>query len=254
MDNQYILEICAYSVEGSIAAQEGGANRIELCDNLSEGGTTPSAATIELTRYQVSIDLNIIIRPRGGDFCYSNIEFETMAKDIEVAKSLGANGVVLGILLPDGSVDINRTKKLVELAKPMSVTFHRAFDMTRDPLSALEDVCLCGADRILTSGQKSTAMDGIDLIKELVNLGHQRIIIMPGSGVNDCNILELATTSGATEFHMSAKKKVDGIMRFRKPGISMGGEENGNEYQKWITDWEQVRKVSQILVRINARN
>lgn len=252
MKNQLILEICIYSVEGAIAAQEGGANRVELCDNLPEGGTTPSAATIELARKEISIDLNIIIRPRGGDFCYSELEFQTMSRDIEVAKSLGADGVVVGNLKTDGSIDITRTKKLVELARPMSVTFHRAFDMTRDPFSSLEYIIECGANRILTSGQSNTATGGLEMIKKLVDIAGDRIIIMPGSGINDRNIYDLALKTGASEFHMSAKKKVDGEMKYRKAGINMGGKDDNNEYHKWITNSEQVKKVSRILAQIGS--
>jgi copper homeostasis protein len=252
MNSHYILEICTYSVEGSIAAQAGGAHRVELCDNLPEGGTTPSAATIALARKHLTIDLHIMIRPRGGDFYYSTIEFETMAKDIEVAKSLGANGVVLGILLPDGTVDIRRTQKLVALARPMSVTFHRSFDMTRDPISALEDIICCGADRILTSGQKNSAPDSVEILKELIDRAGERIVIMPGSGINDQTVLILVNATGAKEFHMSAKKKIDGSMKFRKSGISMAGIKDIDEYHRWVTDGEQVRKVAQILARIKS--
>ncbi len=246
MNYQYVLEVCAYSVEGAIAAQSGGANRVELCDNLPEGGITPSTGAIELARDQLSIDLNIMIRPRGGDFCYSTIEFETMAKDIKVAKSLGVNGVVLGILMPNGTVDNRRTRILVDLAKPMSVTFHRAFDMTRNPLSAMEKIIGSGADRILTSGQENSAPEGAGKIKKLVDLAGRRIIIMPGSGINEQNILDVVSETGANEFHMSAKKRIDGIMEYRKSGISMGEKEE-DEYYRWITDSEQVRKVVHIL-------
>ncbi len=251
MNNQYILEICVYSVEGAIAAQSGGANRIELCDNQPDGGTTPSAAAIEIAREKLNIDLNIMIRPRGGDFCYSTIEFETMTKDIQVAKALGANGVVLGILLPNGKVDVKRTWKLIDLARPMNVTFHRAFDMTRDPVSAMEEIIGCEADRILTSGQKNSAPEGVEKIKELVGRAGNRIIIMPGSGINEQTVSNVALKTGATEFHMSAKKKIDGTMKYRKSGINMGGKEN-DEYHHWITDSEQIKNVIQILSSIKT--
>lgn len=248
MNDQYILEIAAYSVEGAIEAQSGGASRVELCGNLTEGGTTPSAAVIKLARDRLIIDLNIMIRPRGGDFYYSNIEFETMAKDIEVAKSYGANGVVLGLLLSDGRVDTQRTRMLVDLAAPMSVTFHRAFDMTINPFTALEDIIRCGADRILTSGQENSAPEGVRKIKELVDRAGERIIIMPGSGINEHTVSDVAAVTGAKEFHMSAKKKINGNMEYRKTGISMGAE-GKNEYHRWVTDREQVSRVVQILSR-----
>jgi copper homeostasis protein len=246
MPKTYTLEICVYSVEGAIAASEGGADRIELCDNLPEGGTTPSAATIELARKYVPIKLHVIIRPRGGDFLYSKTEFDTMTRDIEIAKTLNADGVVLGILLPDGSIDIRRTRSLVDLARPMQVTFHRAFDRTVDPLLALEQVIETGANRILTSGQREIASEGKDLIHKLVNRAGNRISIMPGSGINHINIKDLIRYTGAKEFHMSAKKQLDGAMKYRKKGMAMGGSDAG-EYSRWITDIEQVRKVHQIL-------
>lgn len=156
------LEICIDSVHSAIAAQEGGAVRVELCDNLFEGGTTPSAGCIQLVRENIHIDLNVIIRPRGGDFLYSPLEFEIMKQDIKIAKQLGANGVVLGILNKDGTIDQKRTAELIALARPMTVTFHRAFDVTRDPFEALEQLIDLGVDRILTSGQENTVLEGMD--------------------------------------------------------------------------------------------
>ena len=188
MTSKFTLEICANSVESAIMAQKGGANRVELCDNVYEGGTTPSLGAIQLARQKLNIKLNIIIRPRGGDFCYSEDEFQIMIKDIEFAKKTGVDGIVIGLLNPDGSIDITRTKKLVELAKPMSATFHRAFDVSNDAFQAMEDIIYCGCDRILTSGQANKAFDGIDLISKLIAKANNRIIILPGSGINETNI------------------------------------------------------------------
>src|SRR4029079_2315147 len=152
-------------------------SRVELCDNLLEGGTTPSAGTIELARQHLTIALNVIIRPRGGDFCYSKIEFEIMRRDIELVKLMGADGVVIGILNPNGTIDKARTRTLVELARPMTVTFHKAFDMTRDPFAALDTLIELGVDRVLTSGQESSVLEGLDVVRALVKRAGRKIII-----------------------------------------------------------------------------
>jgi copper homeostasis protein len=200
--NNILVEVCVDSVESAIAAQEGGAARIELCSDLAVGGITPSAGTIVLARKQVQIGLHVIIRPRGGDFCYSELEFNTMQRDILVAKKFGADGVVFGILKSDNAVDVERTCVLVELARPMSITFHRAFDIVTDPLQSLEDIIQLGIDRILTSGQAATTMEGIDLISRLVQKANGRIIIMPASGINQHNIRTIIEHTGVKEIHV----------------------------------------------------
>ncbi len=177
--NPIAIEVCINSVDSAIAAQEGGAQRVELCDNLYEGGTTPSAGCVELTRQRITIGLHVIIRPRGADFCYSPLEFEIMKRDIAIVKDLGADGIVFGILKSDGAVDVERSQEIVELARPMSVTFHRAFDMTPDPIQALNDIIPLGVDRILTSGQANKAIDGAGCIADLVAEANGRTIIMP---------------------------------------------------------------------------
>ncbi|MCD4681969.1 MAG: copper homeostasis protein CutC [Bacteroidales bacterium] len=243
MNDKYLIEVCAAHVQSAIAAQEGGAKRVELCDNLYEGGTTPGYAAIKVTREKLNIGINVMIRPRGSDFCYSDLEFKMMKEDIKVCKELGVDGVVFGILLPDGNVDIERTNILVELAKPMSITFHRAFDVTPDPFKALEDIIDLGIDRILTAGQKNTVPDGKQLIKQIIEKAGDRIIIMPGSGINENNIQEIRNYTGAKEFHLTGRKTVDSKMEYRKDGIYFGGLPQIPEYEMKFTDSDKIRKV-----------
>jgi copper homeostasis protein len=234
-------EIVVFSVESAIAAQTGGANRVELCENMAEGGTTPSQGTIKTARKYLDIDLNVIIRPRGADFLYSEIEFEIMKSDIAFCKASGVDGVVFGILDKNGDVDKERCKQLVDLAKPMSATFHRAFDMTRNPLKALEDTIACGFDRILSSGQQQTANQGVELLSELVEVANNRIIIMPGGGVRSNNIKDLIEKTKAKEFHTSARITINSKMKFHQKMISMGGTHSFNEFEIQGIDSEVVR-------------
>ncbi|GAA0555888.1 copper homeostasis protein CutC [Chitinophaga japonensis] len=243
------LEICAGSVASCIAAQQGGAQRIELCDNLLEGGTTPSFATIALAREQVDIALYPIIRPRSGDFLYDGLEFDIMQKDIEICKQLGCDGVVIGILTPEGRVDKERCKALVELAWPLGVTFHRAFDMTEDPLLALEDIIETGCERILSSGQRNTAVEGIPLLKTLVQRAAGRIAIMAGSGVRAHNIATLVKETGATEYHTTAKAYTESGMRYRNPHVSMGGIPGVPEYGISLTQASEVKQILETAAR-----
>jgi len=212
----HVLEIIGFNIESCIIAQASGAQRIELCDGPGEGGTTPSFGFIKSARQQLQIQLYPIIRPRGGDFLYNQAEFEIMKIDISLCKKLGCDGVVIGILKVDGTVDKNRCSQLVELAYPMGVTFHRAFDRTVDAFEAMEDIIETGCERILTSGQKPMALDGIDMISSLVKKASDRIIIMPGSAVRSDNIIEIAGKTKATEFHTSARKIVDSGMKFNQ--------------------------------------
>jgi copper homeostasis protein len=235
------VEVCVDSVEGAIAAQDGGAVRVELCDNLFEGGTTPSAGTIALARHHLQIDLNVIIRPRGGDFCYSEIEFAVMRHDIEQAKRLGANGVVIGLLTPDGDIDVQRTRTLIELARPLSVTFHRAFDVCRDPFAALETLIDLGVDRLLTSGQESSVLEGLDLIAESVRRAGDRLIIMPGGGIREYHVAKIVAQTGVTEIHVSARSTVSSPMIHRNGRVFMGGELRLPEYERKTTDAARVR-------------
>lgn len=239
------LEICAYSLESCIAAKRGGADRVELCAGLYEGGTTPSAATVRLAReLTAGMELYVMIRPRGGDFLYSDLEFRQMQEEIRYVRTTGADGVVLGLLDHYGRVDTDRTSALVKEAYPLAVTFHRAFDMTADMLQALEDVTGTGCRRILTSGGKNTALEGERMLENLVKAAAGRIQIMAGSGVNGENAARLAAT-GVNALHLSAKKQRDSEMVFRYPDISMGGVPGIPEYGIFFSDEETVRTVKE---------
>ena len=213
----FIIEIATSDFETTKAAVEGGAGRIELCANLSEGGTTQSYGTIYQCRKTFDVLLYPIIRPRGGDFLYTNDEYEIMLKDVKLCKEMGCDGIVIGLLNKDGTIDIKRTSALIETAYPMGVTFHRAFDRCRDPFEALEQLIQTGCERILTSGQQPTVNEGTELIAELNNVSDHRIVIMPGSGVRKENIKMLADKTGCTEFHSSLRDKSKSQMEFIHP-------------------------------------
>ncbi|MCO4292906.1 copper homeostasis protein CutC [Solitalea sp. MAHUQ-68] len=248
--NSPTLEICCYSAESVAEAAKGGAHRVELCDSMQDGGTTPSMGTIAMARKVQGIKLYVIIRPRGGDFCYNATEFEVMKYDITEAKKLGADGVVIGILNADGSIDEKRTKQLVELAMPMDVTFHRAFDMSNDPFEALETIYACGIKRILTSGTFNTAPEGLEILKSLVEKAGNRIAIMAGSGVNATN-MELLYNAGIRHFHSSATKYVNTEMEYRNPNIKMGKEGQLSEFEKPIVDIEKVKAMKELLTSLS---
>ena len=242
----YRFEICANSVESCIAAQEGGADRVELCAGIPEGGTTPSYGTIRIAREQISIGLNVIIRPRGGDFLYTDIEIAQMVHDIRTAKELGADGLVFGCLTPSGDVDMENMKTLMEAAGSTPVTFHRAFDHTSNPFKALEDIIILGCSLILTSGCRPTAYEGAQNIAELVRRADGRIIIMPGSGIREENIAEIAGITGADEFHFSAREAAQSGMKFRNPLVTMGTEDD--PYATMVTT---PRKVAATIARLS---
>ena len=250
MSGKSKIEICANSVESAVKAQEGGAYRVELCAGIPEGGTTPSFGEIRMARQLLQqTKLHVIIRPRGGDFLYTQLEQEIMLHDIKVARQLGADGVVFGCLTAEGNVDVPAMKKLMNAVGDMSVTFHRAFDMCRNPMEALEDIIELGCHRILTSGQEATAPAGIPLLKELIEKADGRIIIMPGCGVKPSNILELAEETGATEFHFSGRSSLESDMIYRNPKVSMGGTVKIEEYQRDVTDVEIVKEAVSILAQ-----
>lgn len=242
MNRKYKIEICANSVESAIEAQRGGAYRIELCAGIPEGGTTPSYGEIKMARELLSIRLHVIIRPRGGDFLYTPLEQSIMLHDIDMARQLGVDGVVFGCLTPDGDIDLPLMERLMKASKGMSVTFHRAFDMCRNPRKALEKIIALGCDRILTSGQQATAEKGISLLKELNVQADGRIIIMPGCGVNSDNIRKIAEETGASEFHFSGRSSIESKMNYRNPAVSMGGTVKIEEYSREITDHTKVEK------------
>lgn len=243
MNSKHTIEICAANIQSALAAEAGGASRIELCDNLYEGGTTPSYATINMAVKNLSIEVMVMIRPRGGDFCYSDMEFEIMKQDIEICKELGVHGVVFGILLPDGQVDEKRTQELVVHARPLEVTFHRAFDMTPEPDEALETLIRCGVDRLLTAGHQNTVPEGRALIRQLVKQAGNRITVMPGSGLNEENIRSLRDFTGAREFHLTGRVATESRMTFRKTHIFMGGLPQIPEYKILISSSQRIQKI-----------
>lgn len=235
------IEICASSAESAARAQEGGAYRVELCAGIPEGGTTPSWGEIMAARELLTTTrLHVIIRPRGGDFLYSPSEIGIMCRDIEAARKAGADGVVFGCLNRDGGVDMEAMQRLMEAARGMSVTFHRAFDMCRDPFLALEQIISLGCERILSSGQEATAEEGIPLLKELVDRAGERIIIMPGCGVRPSNIRKIALETHAREFHFSGRLPRESGMRYHNPRVSMGGVVHIDEYRIDVTAPEIV--------------
>lgn len=239
---KYQFEICTNSVESCLAAQQGGADRVELCAGIPEGGTTPSYGEIVAARELLHIKLHVIIRPRGGDFLYSPIEIKTMLKDIEMAKKVGADGVVFGCLTANGEIDMPVMKELMKAADGLSVTFHRAFDVCRNPRKAIEEIINLGCDRILTSGQQATAEDGIPFLKELYEQAAKRIVLLAGCGVNEKNIAHIASETGIEEFHFSARESVSSDMQYRNPFVSMGGTVQIDEYTKQVTTVEKVKK------------
>ncbi|WP_020611662.1 copper homeostasis protein CutC [Sediminispirochaeta bajacaliforniensis] len=248
MDTQQILqeisiEVCLDSVESSINAQQGGADRVELCDNLFQGGTTPSIGTIRAARKAIDIGLQVIIRPRGGDFFYSDYEFEVMKEDILAAREAGADGVVFGILTPDGLVDSERNALLRELAGPMNATFHRAFDVTRNPFDALETIIDLGFNRILTSGQAPTVLEGVDLVRELVDRAQERIIIMPGNGITPRNMQKIIELTGAREYHVFVDRERESGMTYRPGDVYMGGLLRQPEFVNSFTDRDMVTRL-----------
>jgi copper homeostasis protein len=242
MSDPVLIEVCVDSVASALAAERGGAARVELCSSLLEGGVTPSAGLIELVRNRTSIALQLMIRPRGGDFCYAPEEFETMRCDILVAKKLGVDGVVLGILDTEGNVDVESTQQLVELARPLNVTFHRAFDMSVDIFRALEDVCRTGADRLLTSGGERSAVQAIQPIARLVQAARGRIAIMVCGGIDDRNAASIVEETGVREIHVGLRSPVASPMIGLNRRISMGTVP-GLEYQRFQVLEEDVRRL-----------
>jgi copper homeostasis protein len=231
-----ILEIAVFNIQSAMLAANAGADRIELFENAYDGGTTPSYGYLKTAREKISIPVFPIIRARGGDFFYTDDEFAVMQKDVLLCKDLGFEGVVIGLLNKDATVNKERTKRLVDLAYPMEVTFHRAFDRTKDALQSLEDIIDCGCQRILTSGQVPNAFDGKDLIKKLIEQADERIFIMPGSGVRSNNIKEIADYTGATELHSSARKNITTEIKFVNKNMQ-------EDLQNISVDVDEIKKM-----------
>lgn len=242
------VEVCANSYQSCLAARQGGADRVELCASMSEGGTTPSYGTICKARDIEGLRLHVLIRPRGSDFHYTPEEIDIMMKDIRMCQSLGVDGVVFGALRTDGQVDKETMKRLMDASKGMSVTFHRAFDHCRNPFQALDDIVELGCHRILTSGQQPSAIKGTNLLRQLVEAAAGRIQIMPGCGLNAGNIAQIAQATGAREFHFSARHQVESQMEFRNQGVCMGAV--CNEFVREETDCQQVKAAIEALLAL----
>ncbi|MFB9862479.1 copper homeostasis protein CutC [Rufibacter immobilis] len=249
---RYSLEICVDSVASAVAAEQGGAQRIELCDYLACGGTTPSAGMISLVREKISIPIHVLIRPRRGDFLYSKEEMEIMKRDIRVCQEVGADGVVIGLLTKHGDIDIAQTEELINVAGSLRVTFHRAFDLARNPLEALDQLLQLNIDRLLTSGQQETALQGVSLLKELQVQAGEKMKIMPGGGVTPENVKEIIQSTGVNEVHASVRRRVQGEMVFRKDYPPMSGNSPLSEFEQMIADVEQVSKIRQLLDELSS--
>ena len=242
-----LLEVCVESVAGARAAASAGADRIELCADLFEGGITPSAGLLREVVRAVELPVFVMIRPRGGDFSYDESEIAVQLADIEHVKTTGAAGVVLGALTPAGDVDESTVRRLVEAARPLQVTFHRAFDVCREPLAALDTLMSLGIDRLLTSGQETSALDGCDLIARLVRHAGDRCAILAGGGIREENIRDVVRRSDVSEIHVSARGVEDSPMRHRNPRCPMGATSIREEYTRAITDAARVQKFRSLL-------
>lgn len=237
-----ILEICAADIDSVHAAAQGGATRIELCSALSEGGVTPSPGLMHESRLVETLKIHVLIRPRGGDFLYTPAEVRSMARDIDYAISAGADGIVIGALLPDGTIDTDTCSRLIDRARGRSVTFHRAFDLCRDPQEALETIISLGCDRILTSGCSPSAREGIPTLRSLVAQAGNRLTILAGGGVSPDNAATIMRETGCHELHASARSSVASRMQYRNPAVSMGTP-GSDEYSRKITDPDIVRRI-----------
>jgi copper homeostasis protein len=236
-----LIEICVEGIDGFLAAQDAGADRVELCASLIEGGITPSFGVVAEAQRQARIPIHVIVRPRGGDFLYSDAEFETMRADIVRLREMGVAGVVIGILTAEGEIDAARMSALVEAARPMAVTCHRAFDMTRDPEAAIEALVSAGVDRVLTSGQRDTATEGLTILQRAKAAARGRIKIMVCGALDASNVARVLRESGADELHFAALRTVASGMGYRNPHVGMGGTDLEREYQVTLTDADAVR-------------
>jgi len=231
-----LVEICVEGIDGLIAAQEGGADRVELCAALVEGGITPSIGTVRAALAAARIPFHVIVRPRGGDFLYSEAEFHSMLEDVAALHDIGVAGVVAGCLNADGTIDEGRMAALVSAAGPLAFTCHRAFDMTRDPKEALEALIRCKVGRVLTSGQCDTAVEGAGLLADLVRQAGDRIVVMACGALDATNIREVLASTGVKEMHFAALDDVASGMAYRNPNVGMGGTDLDREYRNTVTD------------------
>ena len=246
MAEHLILEVCADSIESAITADRAGAHRVELCSSLAEGGVTPSPGLIATVLSKVSLGVFVMIRPRAGDFCYSLDEFNAMEQDVSTAKQLGADGVVFGILKEDGRVDVPRVRRLIEVARPLKVTFHRAFDMSRDLSESLEDVISAGVDRILTSGGEQNVELGKKKIAQLVQAAKDRVNIMAGAGLTEQNVRQIVCDTGVREVHASLRTAMPSPMLHRNEKLSLGSV-TGPEYERLVVGEQRVRTLLAVL-------
>jgi copper homeostasis protein len=241
MQKTPLVEVCADSLKSALIAQSAGADRVELCTNLAEGGTTPSIGLIEMVRKHLFIQVFVLIRPRGGDFLYTNLEFEIMKNDVHTCGKIGCDGVVVGMLNSDGTVDMPRNRELVNIAKTysMSVTFHRAFDHCVDLFQSLEDVINLGCERILTSGGKAKAIDGVPILAELIQKSNGRIFIMPGAGITPENAAEILGKTGTSEIHGTLRSQCPSEMTYKNPNFI-------NEYDSFFADPQKIEKIKRL--------
>lgn len=246
-----VLEICVDSVESAMAAEAGGAQRIELCSDLAEGGITPSAGLVRAVRRHVGIEVFAMVRPRGGDSFYTDHEYEAMKYDVAEAKNLGADGVVFGLLDEEGRVDVGRTRELVELARPMQVTFHRAFDMSANLDESLVRVADAGAHRILTSGGMQSIAQGAERVAHLIGAANGKLRIMVGGGIRQENIQKIALRTGATEFHCSLRTRIESPIAFRNSAVKLGMPA-GDEFSRFVVLEENVRGLRRTLDKMEA--
>jgi copper homeostasis protein len=234
-----LCEICVESLNGALAAQEAGAHRIELCSNLSDGGLTPSAGLIKQVRKNVHLPIHVMIRPRRGDFCYTPTEIDTMISDITYAKEQGANGIVFGLLNPNGTIDQTNTQRLIQIAHPLAITCHRAFDLTRDPFETLKTLTHLGIHRILTSGGAPSVMQGMNTIQKLIEHAQDQIIIMPGGGITEQNAKTIIQKTNAKEIHFSGRTQIESTMQHRNERLAFSSPTQ-SEYTHHITDLNRI--------------
>jgi copper homeostasis protein len=238
------IEVCLESIASVLAAEQGGADRVEFCADLFEGGTTPSLGAFKTARSRSSIAMNVMIRPRGGDFCYSDLEFEAMKEDVRLFREAGCDGIVFGILTADGQIDVQRSAELIALARPCSVTFHRAFDMTVDASRSLETLIDLGVDRVLTSGMEATVGEGVQTLRSLVEQAGDKIIVMPGCGITERNFASIHQQVGAKEYHVFLPGTYESSMAFRPDHIYMGGMLRQPEFSISHTDPARVKTIT----------